>query len=35
MDLLSRNKLNDFHGYVEAGEFLEFDDLSIVKKDSE
>ncbi len=33
-DLLSRNKLNDFHGYVEAGEFLEFDDLAIVKRDS-
>jgi len=33
-DLLSSSKLNDFQGYVEAGEFLEFDDLAIVERDS-
>lgn len=33
-DLLSKTKLNDFQGYVEAGEFLEFDDLALVGRDS-
>lgn len=33
-DLLSGSKLNDFPGYKEAGEFLEFDDLALVARDS-
>jgi len=33
-DLISGFKLNDFHGYEEAGEFLEFDDLALIQRDS-
>tara|TARA_B100000029_G_scaffold362229_1_gene355286 strand:+ start:3894 stop:4934 length:1041 start_codon:yes stop_codon:yes gene_type:complete len=33
-DLSSRSIINDYYGYTEAGEFLEFDDLAIIGRDS-